>query len=504
MAESDELNQDQDSARTPEADELTRTVSVVRVGLRGLYRSQLPRMAAALAYRTIFSVIPVLAIVLVIASSFVEPAQVRESFTRMLEYAGFETISVKADDTEAPAHQNEPALDDGANVDDASLTELTNDTPETPTMPDDPEPGSESEASNDQAQPGDDEDYGVQAIDELITGLVERVTSSLGSINRGWIGFISAGVFIYAALSLFLEMERSFNQIYRASRGRRWLNRLLLYWTMLTLGSILLMATFSVGQRFTEWIGALFGGDSASPFTLALAGYGVTVLISTLLLLIMYTAIPNARVELRTALVGAFMAAIVWELGKWGFTRYVEFSTGYARFYGSLALLPLFLLWIYVTWLIVLFGLQISYALQHFSELREPAAPDEEPPALLDPASVLLVARFVATRFQDAKAPSASEVARETGLDPRQARELCDALVDGGQLHHLSEDGGDRYALAAPPKALRAADILACGLRLCSAPEETGVLRDLDRARLDALGDRTLEDLLPNAETLPS
>ena len=284
---------------SPESDELTRTVSVIRVGLRGLYRSQLPRMAAALAYRTIFSVIPVLAIVLVIASSFVEPEQVRQSFTRMLEYAGFETITV-------------PAQDPGA--------DLVTVEPETPPETAEPETTAERE------------EIGVQAIDELITGLVDRVTSSLGAINRGWIGFISAGVFIYAALSLFLEMERSFNQIYRAARGRKWLNRLLLYWTMLTLGSILLMATFSVGHRFTEWIGALFGGESASAFTLALAGYGVTVLISTLLLLIMYTAVPNARVEFRTALVGAFMAAIVWELGKWGFTRYVQFSTGYARF----------------------------------------------------------------------------------------------------------------------------------------------------------------------------
>ena len=498
MAESDELNPAQ-HATPPEADELTRTVSVVRVGLRGLYRSQLPRMAAALAYRTIFSVIPVLAIVLVIASSFVEPAQVRESFTRMLEYAGFETISVKADDTETPAQQ---PLEGGAAVEEGQPAEQSDDPAEDVSEAVEPDASASSEPNAEEAS-GDD-DYGIQAIDELITGLVERVTSSLGAINRGWIGFISAGVFIYAALSLFLEMERSFNQIYRAPRGRKWLNRLLLYWTMLTLGSILLMATFSVGQCFTEWIGALFGGDSASPFTLALAGYGVTVLISTLLLLIMYTAIPNAKVELRTALVGAFMAAVVWELGKWGFTRYVEFSTGYAKFYGSLALLPLFLLWIYVTWLIVLFGLQIAFALQHFSELRDPVAPDEEPASLLDPASVLLVAAFVAARFEDAKAPSASEVARETGLDPRQARELCDALVEGGQLHHLSEGGDDRYALAAPPAALRASDVLACGLRLCGPSEDRGVLRDLDQARTDALGDRTLGDLIQKPDTPPS
>ncbi len=130
MAETDTPSTDQPSAdqpelrRTdppgapggPEADELTRTVSVIRVGLRGLYRSQLPRMAAALAYRTIFSVIPVLAIVLVIASSFVEPEQVRTSFTRMLEYAGFETISVSSDQVEAPGVRVAPSPDAGQPV----------------------------------------------------------------------------------------------------------------------------------------------------------------------------------------------------------------------------------------------------------------------------------------------------------------------------------------------------------------------------------------------------
>ncbi len=459
----------------PEADELTRTVSVIRVGLRGLYRSQLPRMAAALAYRTIFSVIPVLAIVLVIASSFVEPEQVRTSFTRLLEYAGFETISVSPEQLEAPGVRVAPSSDAG----------------ETPTPPAGDGAMTDDPAAAELEAVGE----GIQALDELITGLVDRVTSSLGALNRGWIGFISAGVFIYAALSLFLEMERSFNQIYRAARGRRWLNRLLLYWTMLTLGSIMLMATFSVGQRFTEWVTAIFGGDSASPIALGLAGYGVTVVISTILLLIMYTTVPNARVEVRTALVGAFLAAIAWELGKWGFTRYVEFSAGYARFYGSIALLPLFLLWVYVTWLIVLFGLQVSYALQNFSELREPAAPDEDEPALLDPATILVVARFIATRFEQAKAPSASEVARATGIEPRHAQDLCEALVQGGQVHRLEDGSGDRYALAAPPGAIRAADVLALGVRLCGSGEGKGVIGELDRARTQALGERTLADL---------
>ncbi len=473
-----------------EAEQLTRTVSVIRAGLRGLYKSGLPRMAAALAYRTIFSIIPVLAIALVIASGLISPEQVRESFTKIMDYAGFQTIVVTTDDGESSLEFVGPPAPP----------------PEADTAgPEDEPDAAGGVAAGDEAEGPAGES--VAAIDELLTNLVDRVSSSLGAINRGWIGFISAGVFIYAALSLFLEIERSFNQIYRVQRGRGWVARLLLYWTMMTLGAILLLATFSVSQRFTEWVEAILGGTAGSRWTLGLAGYGVTVLISTLLLWILYTTVPNVRVAARPALVGAFLAAIVWELGKWGFTQYIAYSTAYARFYGSLALLPLFLLWVYVTWLITLFGLQVTYALEHFSELRDPQPPADYKPAVLDPAMILLVASSVARRFEGGKDASPAEVGSELGIDDDVVERMCGALDKAQILHRVESDTpGERYTMAAPPASVKARDVFNVGLGL--AGKESPVIGELDRVRAETLGERSLADVAPapkgRASSVPS
>ncbi len=467
-----------------EHEELTRTLSVVRAGLRGLYKSGLPRMAAALAYRTIFSIIPVLAIALVIASGLISPDQVRESFTKIMEYAGFQTIVVTTDDGQpielvgppAPEEQHEDAPAEVAAG------------------------GEVGAPSEDTGQAGTGDGEGLAGVDELLTGLVDRVSTSLGSINRGWIGFVSAGVFIYAALSLFLEIERSFNQIYRVQRGRGWVARLLLYWTMMTLGAILLLATFSVSQRFTEWVEALLGGTMGSRWTLGLAGYGVTVLISTLLLWILYTTVPNVRVAARPALVGAFLGAVVWELGKWGFTQYIEYSSAYARFYGSLALLPLFLLWVYVTWLIVLFGLQVTYALEHFNELRDPQPPADHTPSVLDPAVILLVASSIARRFEGGKDASPTEIGSELGIDDDVVERMCAAMDKAQIVHRVESDTpGERYTMGAPPASVAARDVFNVGLGLTG--KESAVLGELDRARGEALGERTLADVVKASKT---
>ncbi|HWQ28598.1 MAG TPA: YhjD/YihY/BrkB family envelope integrity protein, partial [Dehalococcoidia bacterium] len=141
--------------------------------------------------------------------------------------------------------------------------------------------------------------------------------------------------------------------------GRSWARRITQYWTLLTLGTILLFTTFYVGEKFKSWaadVGESTGLMGRGPVALAVIGYSVTVVISTLLLLLAYLTVPNTKVRWRPALVGAFVAAVLWEAGKWGFTQYLRYSAAYERIYGSIALIPLFLLWVYLTWLIVLLG----------------------------------------------------------------------------------------------------------------------------------------------------
>ncbi|MEZ6317597.1 MAG: YihY/virulence factor BrkB family protein [Phycisphaerales bacterium] len=445
---------------TRESEQVRQTAHVSRRVLRSIYRSQIPRMAAALAYRTIFSIIPVFVISLLVLGSLVSDDQVEFGIKRLLDFSGLNQIVVE-----------DTAGDEGFVG------------PPAPIAADAPPPA---------PVPGEGL-AGVGRLDQLIGDLVQRVNTSLARIPTTSIAVVSALILIYAALSMLVELERSFNQVCRAPAGRPWLRRIVLYWTVLTLGGMLLAATFSVGDLFVRWATSLVGGAGAAAAAL---GFVVTVGISTLLLFVAYVTVPNTRVRVRPALAGAVVAAVGWEIGKWGFRSYVGWSTGYAKFYGSLALLPLFLLWVYVTWIIVLFGLQVAYATQTAGEWDES---EQRPhgPTLVDPASILLVAVGVARRFARGESAMPSELAEEVGLSDALTARMLQRLAEQKVVHAV-EVGEDRaFALARPPESIRARDVLAAAAALTDRRPagDDAALRALTEARDRAIGERTLADL---------
>lgn len=444
---------------TRESEQVRQTAHVSRRVLRSIYRSQIPRMAAALAYRTIFSIIPVFVISLLVLNALVSDAQVEFGIKRLLVFSGL----------------NQIAVDDGA-----IGAEFVG-------------PPAPNEIARDVPPPDPVASERIESLDTLISDLVQHVNKSLARIPATSIAIVSALILIYAALSMLIEMERSFNQICRAPAGRPWLKRIVLYWTILTLGGLLLAATFSVGDLFLEWATSLVGGAGAAAAAL---GFLVTVGISTLLLFVAYVTLPNTRVRMRPALAGAVVAAIGWEVGKWGFRSYLDWSTGYAKFYGNLALLPLFLMWVYVTWIIVLFGLQVAYATQTAGEWDESEARPHGP-TLVDPASILLVAVGVARRFARGESAMPSELAEEVGLSDALTARMLERLAEQKVVHAV-EVGEDRaYALARPPESIRARDVLAAAATLTDRRPagDDAALRALTEARDRAIGERTLADL---------
>ncbi len=421
-------------------DEARRVWTVAKMGVLGLYQTQLPRMAAALAYRTIFSIIPVMAIGLLIFGSVVSDAQVESGVRRVLTFAGISQISAVEEQELDETSQNarlEAALDASL---DANLETINQ----------------AGEHSNDSSSPGaapDDDAFGGADLDQVITDLITRVNSSIRNVPTGWIALTSGLVLLYAAMSMLIEIEKSFNQICGAPSGRGWLRRLMLYWTILTAGSLMLAATFLAGDAFTRLVVSFAGTDSM--IGAIMAGYGVSVLISTFLLLGAYLIIPNTKVQFRSALAGAFFAAVIWELGKLGFTTYLRYTTGYAKLYGSIAVLPLFMLWVYLTWLIVLLGMQASYALQNFSRLiednlRSLSDSSNRAPALIDPLVLLAVAKEIQAGFAQGKPSTAEAVAASAKLDPSQASGLLDALTEAGITNRVYQ--GESFLGWSPTK----------------------------------------------------
>jgi len=461
-------------------EEWRRLSSVCRLGIGGLYRSQIPRMAAAMSYRTIFSIIPVMAIGLLIFGSFVSEEEVDSSVRRVLDYAGISQIAA-APIEEEPEGVSETGPEPVVNPQD--IQPITTD----------PAP----EAANPSAN-----------IEELISDLINRVNTSLRNVPTGWIAMASLVVLIYAAMSMLIEIEKSFNQLCAAPSGRPWLRRLMLYWTMLTLGTLLLAATFIVGDALGRWIIAVSGdgGGTGGMIGATLASFGVSVLISTILLLTAFLTIPNTKIKIRPALAGAFMAAIMWELGKSGFTLYLKSATGYTKFYGSLAILPLFLLWVYVTWVIVLVGMQMTHALQNFTRLVNTGLAaisgevDAGDQVLLDPLILVATGAFIGRRFVDGETTTPDQLAGGLDMDPSLAAKLMDALQTAGLLNLIAQgdDADDAFTLSRPGDQIKLSDLLDAGIHLDR-------FRDQSRAKVPgsilgaaraSMGQQTLSELL--------
>jgi membrane protein len=444
-----------------EREEWRRTIRVLRLGLRGLIKSQIPRMAAALSYRTIFSLIPVLVVSASVMGQFLSDEELRSQIGEVVAFIGLDTI----------------ALENG---------EAVVETPDTPP------PADAGNAGTSGVDP--------TRLDEWITGLVERVTS----LPFSQIGFVGLLVLVYGAIAMLVELERSLNQIYGVSDGRAWVKRITTYWTTLTLGLVFLLATFSVGDRVGDWVASIGKAEGEAQGLIAgnIVDFAVSVVINTILLLFAYMTVPNARVHFRPALVGAGIAGLGWEIGKNAFTAYVANAVdNLQQLYGVLALLPLFLFWVYITWIIVLFGLQVAYSLQHFSTWSE----EHEKPevGLVDPGVAVRFAVLLAQAFDRGDALSTEDLATATGVPASAAGNLVSGLVRGGVARTTDLSANETgYVLARPASSVLVGDVLEAARRTRAGGEQGGSDAVDDRVRAAMEGVR-LSALLPETGEAP-
>jgi membrane protein len=163
---------------------------------------------------------------------------------------------------------------------------------------------------------------------------------------------------ITAFLMLF-TIERTFNEIWRVREPRQGYQRFLMYWAVLSLGPILV----GMGFLITTYLMALPLLSDVDQYTGAL-GY-LPILLSAAMLTLVYVAVPNCAVSFKDAVVGGLLVAIAFEMAKYLF-GFVMSRSSFEVIYGAFAAVPLFLLWIYVSWSIVLMGAELVKALGVF------------------------------------------------------------------------------------------------------------------------------------------
>lgn len=192
---------------------------------------------------------------------------------------------------------------------------------------------------------------------------------SLQARHLTWAGILALAV---TAFLMLLNIEHAFNVIWHIRRPRRGVPSFLLYWAILSLGPLLLGAGFAVSTYIASF--SLLSGPHPLPGAATMLGM-LPLLCSLAAFTLIYATVPNTRVPLRHALTGGLFAAVLFEAAKQLFGVYVGLFPGYELIYGAFAAVPLFLLWIYLCWLIVLFGAELVCSLSYSRPSRQRRLP---------------------------------------------------------------------------------------------------------------------------------
>jgi membrane protein len=183
-------------------------------------------------------------------------------------------------------------------------------------------------------------------------------------------GLTAIGVVFLAgtALMLMLTIDGAFNQIFRVRRERPLLQRLLIYWAALTLGPVLVGLSISMTSYL---VSASLGFARGLPYLGETVLRFAPVLFTSAALTLLYAIVPNRKVSLAHALAGGVVAGVLFELMKRGFAFYIASFPTYKLVYGTFAAIPIFLVWLYASWLVVLFGATLTAVLPGYRQFDE-------------------------------------------------------------------------------------------------------------------------------------
>jgi membrane protein len=243
-----------------------------------------------------------------------------------------------------------------------------------------------------------------------------------------------------------------------------------------------------------EWSGTV-GANSNVRWILS---HVLSISAAWVLLFLLYALMPNTHVSVRAAMIGSLVGSLLWEAAKIGFQIYVVKAVPYSNIYGSIGLIPLFLFWIYVTWLIVLFGLILTYTLQTFGG-RLPRKLRDRRGVLLhgDPDWMLPIMCEVGSAFDEGNSINQQKLADQIGLSSREVREMTDQLIEANMLRRVAGEE-DSLTLARPAERIQIADILnlAHHVRPTNDHPAWKTLANLKQAERDAAVGKTLADLV--------
>ncbi|HQR30975.1 MAG TPA: YhjD/YihY/BrkB family envelope integrity protein, partial [Anaeromyxobacteraceae bacterium] len=325
---------------------------------------------------------------------------------------------------------------------------------------------------------------------DKVSAYLDQYVFGASAMTPGLLGF---ALLLFSAVAMLAQVEHAVNAIWAVRHPRPRLQRWLTYWAALTVGPLIMAGSIALALDAHESLGAP-----------RVVGQAAGVALTYAFFVAAYLALPATRVRFLPALGGGVVAGTAFELAKGVYAWAASHLFRFQAVYGSIAAIFVFLLWLYFSWTIFLFGARLAFVLQHHRTLAE----QEEGNAMARELVAVRALVEVALAWWDgARPPDAGEVADRLDAPADTVRDVLAVLEDGG---FITEGDGGRLTPARPLARTTLADVR----RLIAGPLPAaagagmlavvaGVLAEGESAAVERLSRTSLQDLCQAVRSTP-
>ena len=337
--------------------------------------------------------------------------------------------------------------------------------------------------------------------------ITSQIIGFVENMKVGVLGSLGLGLLFYTVVSVIQKVEKSFNAVWRIKKTRTLSRRFSDYLSVIIIGPVLIFIAIgltasvmsnTIVQKVIsiEPFGTLFYLlMEKSPYFIVCAAFTF-----------LYIFIPNTKVKIKSALVGGVIAGILWETAGWAFASFIVTSTKYAAIYSGFAILIMFMLWLYLSWLILLVGAQISFYHQypHFLTANKDVFTLSN--RLRERITFMIMYFIGYNYFHNQKHWTLDGLVNRLELPVDTIQDILDLLEKDGLILETGDDP-PAYIPARSIEKIRLNDLLNCvriaeketlslEKRVASVPDVDTIISTLDIAIDKTLGEQTLRDLV--------
>jgi len=331
--------------------------------------------------------------------------------------------------------------------------------------------------------------------------VVNQVISYIGNTNMASVGAIGLAALIFTAINMLGSVEEAFNVVWGVSETRTFYRKFSDYLSVLLSAPLLLLAATSITTTLqSEWlIGWMVERTYLGDLFLFLLGLTPYLSVWAAIFLL-YMFIPNTRVRYASALVGAVLAGTLWQFAQWAYIHFQVGAGNYNAIYGTLAALPILMIWIFVSWTIVLFGMEVVAAHQNRSTFHRDIRGRDISQSLQELVALAILKHISEAFYLGRPGWGEQHLATRLGIPSRIIRDTLDHLSKEGFIVYAGDDSGTYYpardldsvALAEVFHSIRNRGVT-CSI--LGEEQVAGIMKKVERSASSALGGLTLKDL---------